>query len=424
MSPPRGRKKRRKGNRRVGNQQRAAKARDRKQAAASEPRAPSVAQPGASRVLGLDPLAPVIVRSGRPFDAQSGPDPARFPPPSTIAGCLRTAWARQSGLLPGPKLADIGIEGPLLIRSDNKVLVPKPADALYFGAGDAARCVRTAPTARSDDAWCDLPSGLLPVQLAAPESEKPGGGPAWWELDDLLAFRRGEDLCHARLTNNGWSPPAGERRTHVAIGVRGAAEPGKLFQTEGLDLTYAPEDAARLGRVCFDRVQSVRLLVRCGKELEPAAVHLGGERRLAALQPERRELWPSPPPGWLDGIERSAGVCLTLLTQGVFSAGYRPGWLDEDLVGSPPGVPGLRLQLRAAAVERWQANSGWDMAKNRPRPTCKLAPAGATYWFRILDGSRGELDRLWLASVSDGAQARRDGFGLALPSCWHPPAEN
>lgn len=410
MSPPRGRKRRaRKGQGRNQRKQRRQQGQYAAPSASSEP-SPVAKRPAASRVASLHPLAPIIVRSGRPFDAVAGPDEARFPPPSTIAGCIRTAWARQTDQPFGQELAQLPVAGPLLVRTDGCVLVPKPADALYY----ARDCLRAAPFALGDGAGCDLPQGLLPVRLAHPPSGKPRPGPAWWALDDLLDFRRGQEMDLEHLKSRGWSAPSGDRRTHVAIGPRGAAEPGRLFQTEGLDFTDAPEGDDRLRHA-----RSVRLVVRCGEELGSAAVHLGGERRLAALQPESPELWPVMPPAWLD--EAVPGVCMTLLTPAVFNAGYRPGWLDEQLTGSPPTAPRLRLVLLAAAVERWQPNSGWDLAANAPRPTRKLAPAGATYWFRVVDGGPPELAKLWLQSISDDEQARRDGFGLALPAPWRPP---
>ena len=413
MSPPRGRKKRRgKGQQRNPRKhQRAARGR----AAAVEPVSRPV-RAESSRVVALDPLAPIIVRSGRPFDDGSGRDTARFPPPTTIAGCLRTAWARQTGRKFDAELAKLGVEGPLLVHSKGHVLVPKPADASYFGVKGEARCVPAAPRALEPAAWCDLPSGLLPVQLEAPESEKPGKGPSWWALHHLLAFRRGQGVSHEELTRDGWSPPPGDRRTHVKIGEGGAAQPGMLFQTEGLDFSATPEGCAALRSV-----QSVRLLLRCSEPLRDAVAHLGGERRLATLRPERDDLWPTMPRDWPHRIAREGGLCLTLLTPGYFAAGYRPGWLDENLAGCPPGIPGLRLKLQAVALERWQANSGWDLAKQQPRPARKLAPAGSTYWFRIEGVSdEDEVAKLWLASVSDDAQARRDGFGLALPAPWRP----
>ena len=483
---------------------------------APPPRVPKRREPGP--VVSLDPLAPVIVRSGRPFDDQSDADPARFPPPSTVAGCLRTAWARATGRAFGPELARLTVAGPLLLDRKNRILAPKPADALYFGHDEAARCVRAEPrpfdTGCGANAGCgaDMPDALLPVQLTESVDGKPGSGPAWWSWEDLLAFRREEvipsarttrtgvngrtdeaartggsgqppplredrrthaaidpdtdgrtdgaaridgsgrspplredrrthatvgpgtdaagaadagRLFYTRLCENGWSPPQGDRRTHVAINPdTRAADAGRLFQTEGLDLdapTAGQDRDPPTGERRWPAAGGLRLLARCGEALGEGLVHLGGERRLAALQPEPEHVWPSPPPDWPDRIADANGLSLTLLTPAIFSAGYRPGWLDAGLIGNPPTAPGLRLQLRAVAVGRWQSHSGWDLARRRPRPSRKLAGAGATYWFSILDGfdSRA-LDALWLASVSDGEQDRRDGFGLALPSPWKP----
>ena len=361
-----------------------------------------------SAVVSLEPLAPIIVGSGRPF-GQSVANEARFPPPSTVAGCLRTAWARATDTPLGPDLAKISVAGPLLLNCDNRVLVPKPADALYFGHDNAAVCVRAAPR-QFDVGGADLPDDLLPVQLTEQIKGKPGDGPAWWLWDDFMAFRRGEKVVYADLCKNGWTPPAGDRRTHVAINpLTGAADAGKLFQTEGMDFAAQARDASAMG---------LRLLVRFEKELGETLVHLGGERRLAALHLEEKATWPAPPKDWLDQIREAGGLCLTLLTPGIFSAGYCPSWLNSNLIGSPPTAPNLQLKLCAAAMDRWQPHSGWDLANQQPRPTRKLAGAGATYWFRIIRD--GDLDALWLTNVSDLDQDRRDGFGLALPSPWKP----
>ena len=406
----------------------------------------------AGNVLTLEPLSPVIVRSGRPMNAQTDADAARFPPPSTVAGCLRTAWARAEGRsfaanAPAEKrvdvheLARLPVAGPLLLDPAHHVLAPKPADALYFGHGDDARCVRAAPSEFGRGCGVDLPAGLLPVRLTDDVDGKPGRGPAWWSWDDLLAFRRGELVPLCRLSRNGWTPPEGDRRTHVTIDPQTrAAAAGQLFQTEGLDLDLTPP-AFRADRLHAGEVRSgavgcppdedvpvadasaagMRLLVRCGEPLHEALVHLGGKGRLAALQPETVDRWPTPAADWFDQIHDARGLCLTLLTPGVFSAGFRPGWLGDDLTGCPPGAAGVRLRLCAAAVERWQPHSGWDLARRRPRPTRKLAPAGAVYWFEVLDGDIDTLASLWLACISDDEQDRRDGFGLALPGPWTPP---
>ncbi|AHE98426.1 CRISPR-associated protein Cmr3 [Thioalkalivibrio paradoxus ARh 1] len=391
-----------------------------------------------SRTLSLTPLAPIIVRSGRPFDGWTGVDPARFPPPSTLAGCLRTAWARAQGvgfpLAPdaesaaasAARLTGLALAGPLLLRGST-VLLPKPADALYFGHGRQARCVRAEPRPFDTGCGADLPEGLLPVQLSRPVEGKPGPGPSWWAWQDWLDFRRGGEVAHADLQQRGWSPPAGDRRTHVAIDRdRQAAVEGRLFQTEGLEFASDPSDAA--AGTFGD--EPLRLLARCAEPLGAALVTLGGERRLAAMTPEPESAWPQPPDGWFEDIVRAGGLSLTLVTPAVFAAGYLPGWLDADRAppdsvfdATSPSRP--RLHLRAAAVDRWQPHSGWDLARQQPRPTRKLVPAGATYWFALAgDAELEALRGLWLASVCDDEQDRRDGFGLALPAPWTPVADS
>jgi CRISPR-associated protein Cmr3 len=227
-----------------------------------------------------------------------------------------------------------------------------------------------------------------------------------------------------QLREGGWSPPRGDRRTHVAI-ERGthAARTGALFQTEGLDLS----PPIGLGE---DPRSDFRLLVKTGKPLCAAMAQLGGERRLARIEPREDRTWPKMSPGWLNRIKEYKGIVLTLLTPALFAAGYRPGWLSPRgkgpnptrLTGSPPGLESLELTLRAAALGRWQPHSGWDLAAQKPRAGRKLVPAGAVYWLAI-EGhpSDADLEALWLTSICDHGQDRRDGFGLALPAPWQPP---
>lgn len=386
------------------------------QAQAAQHRAASQRQPQTepSRVLTLEPLAPVIVRSGRPFDGSAGSDPARLPPPSTLAGCLRTASARAKGEDFGPALFQLAAAGPLLCRGD-QLLVPKPADAHYFGQGADAQLVRAAPRAFDEGCHADLPQGLLPVRLCKSVTGKPGSGPAWWTLEHWQAFRNGKDIPHSELQQQGWSPALADRRTHVAIDPdTGGASEGKLFQTEGLDLARTLTNEGKTS-------EGISLLARCAEPLGQGLVHLGGERRLAALQPQPENLWPQMPSDWPDRINQLGGLSLTLITPGLFDAGYRPAWLDEAGIGSPPDLPELRLQLCAVACERWQPHSGWDLAENKPRGMRKLIPAGAVYWFKLLQQTdSASLMALWLSAICDREQDRRDGFGLVLPAPWQP----
>ena len=362
----------------------------------------------------IEPKAPLVIRSGRPFDGQAGADEARFPPPSTLAGALRTAHAETAGLPLSSELAKIPVAGPLAVRLGEvpKLLVPKPADALYFWSEDrsAVRLVRAAPRKLADGEGCDLPSDdLLPVQLTEPITGKPAPGPRWWAFDDLLKWRSTVLAAPTfeAVSNNGWSPLTEEIRTHVAIKRKSqAAESGKLFQTAGLVFDLAARDGQPFpeGRI--------GIVGRIAGKINAGVITLGGERRLSSIAAAPADLWPPMPRNLPAEIRKAGGLSLTLLTPALFNTGWRP-----------PELPGLRL--RAAALERWQAHSGWNLAAdkhleaNRPRAGRKLVPAGAVYWYALLpDISDEKLAAFWLAPLGDCEQDCRDGFGLVLPQPW------
>lgn len=365
----------------------------------------------------IEPLAPLVIRTGRPFDGQAGADAARFPPPSTLAGALRTAHAEASGKPLDRALAEIPVFGPLPVKLDENgkaaLLVPKPADALYFWNADksAARLVRAAPAPLAGGEGMDLSGEMLPVQLADAAVGKPASGPRWWAWEDFNAFRNGKTPELNDIQTRGWLLPEDDTRTHVAIERDSqAAENGKLFQTAGL--SFVPRQ--QQGQFPEGRIG---LIGGIAGEIRQGVITLGGERRLSAISPVSADLWPVMPAN----MQCVKGLCLTLLTPALFAAGWRPGWLDENLTGQPPGIPGLTLRLRAAALERWQPHSGWDLVQKKPRAGRKLVAAGATYWLEVVEASDDALKTLWLAHLSDHPQDRRDGFGLAIAHPWTPP---
>lgn len=367
----------------------------------------------------IEPLAPLVIRSGRPFDGQAGADAARFPPPSTLAGALRTAHAETTGKPLNPDLAAIPVTGPLLVMLDDagkvvSILAPKPADALYFRDANqsVAQLVRAEPASMPENEGMDLPGGLLPVQLADSPVGKPASGPRWWAWDDLAAFRGGETPALADIQARGWTPPEDELRTHVAIErVSQAAENKKLFQTAGLAFTPGAQ-----GKGGYPQGR-IGIIGGIAGEIAQGVITLGGERRLSAIAPALGDILPAMPANLPEAIRRTGGLCLTLLTPALFAGGWQP-----DLTGEPLSGAGLKLRLRAAALERWLPHSGWDLAQWRPRAGRKMVPAGAVYWFEVLEASDEALGTLWLAPVSDHEQDRDDGFGLAMPHAWTPPA--
>lgn len=377
----------------------------------------------------IEPKAPLVFRSGKPFGAGSR-DGANFPWPSALAGLLRTQVMDARGLTPWreeahkAELLALPACGPFPAHCDaegraGEAWLPKPADAVLLKDEDSGMLeyVRLAPGRHADGAGSDLPTGLAPVVFARKIKGKPQPGPAWWPLSALLDWAQGKPIApeaiRAQCPDQPWQV---ERRTHVGIDRTSlAAESGRLFQTEGLDFGACRID--RNGRANGWRAERFVLLARGPAGITPGAATFGGERRLSWLQHHEGEPFAQPA-GWATGL--AAGFALTLATPAIFRNGWKPGWLDDRLEGEMPGIPGLRVRLHAAALERWQGISGWDLAAGKPRGTRKAVAAGATYWFQLLDGVVGQLESLWLNSISDNEQDRRDGFGIALPRPWNP----
>lgn len=372
----------------------------------------------------IEPQAPLVFRSGKPFGAGSR-DGANFPWPSALAGLLRTQVMDARALRPWDtpahrqELEALAVAGPFPVECENgrpvEAWLPKPTDAVLLRdeASGAIGYVRLVPGHHAHGAGSDLPPGLMPVVHARISKGKPQPGPGWWPLSALLDWARGQPVDAARLMQRCPGQPwQVEQRTHVGIDrSRLASESGRLFQTEGLDFSPPRQQAGGWQSRHF------ALLGRGPAGIAAGSVTFGGERRLSWLAPQTDDLLAAPT-GWSDRL--ATGLAITLATPALFSAGWKPGWLDADLCGDVPGIPGLRLKLRAAALERWHGISGWDLAARQPRATRKAVAAGATYWFEVLAGTPTQLAQLWLASLSDDEQDRRDGFGIAITRPWHP----
>lgn len=374
----------------------------------------------------IEAAAPLVFRSGKPFQAGSR-DGANFPWPSAFAGLLRAQVMDSRGWV--PKLTDaqqaelrsLPVAGPWLGQCDAQgratAWLPKPADAVrLLDANGNPHYRRLRPRALLEGTGCDLPQGMLPLTFGEAIKGKPQAELGWWPLTKLLNWLQSNDVaCEA--ADQQPKPWQVDARTHVAIDrTTFASANGKLFQTEGLD--FSPAHRRNTGQ--HDGWSNERwLLLGRGprQDIEDGAITFGGERRLSWLSARDDDPMPQPH-GWAASLR--SGFALSLITPALFAKGWCPGWLDDQREGEVPGIPGLRVRLRAAAVERWHGISGWDLAAWKQRATRKAVAAGATYWFELLEGSETQLSQLWLASLCDDEQDRRDGFGICLPRAWAP----
>lgn len=372
----------------------------------------------------IEPLAPLVFRSGKPFGSEVGADGANFPLPSSLAGLIRTVYADQQQkdfVKDKSHLMEQQVIGPLLLRYSTTtadILLPKPADAIYLQGEDsgAIELVRLSPKPLGTGVGCDLPKGLMPVQLENPEIKgKPQPGPQFWSLADLIKWQQGTSLSFESVEKNGLKSVPQEIRTHVSIDKNSqASAAGKLFQTASLD--FAPQwhdqqqgwSETRLG---FWAKSSV--------SLKEDLVTFGGERRLSRIKPIQVSN-TNTPKNLAEQVRQKGGLKLTVLTPALFDHGSLPAWLDQSLEGEIPNT-GLRVRLVAQAIERWLPVSGFDLQLWKPKVMRKAVAAGAVYWFKVVDAVPDNLaDTLWLKSISDHAQDRCDSFGLVMPSAWQP----
>lgn len=378
----------------------------------------------------IAPRDPIIARDGRPFAALPGAQARSlpWPLPATIAGMVRTTIG-QAATPPfdwnqgGPARAKrIAVQGPLMLvrwpESDGwQVYIAAPRDALIVRAdrGDAVMCARRPDTAVPPGAGYNLAPGLVP--LTVDEAGKPEGGYNYWPLEAAARWLAAADPQPQPAPPHCLGDLPHETRVHVVVDERtGTARSGTLFSTQALAFCDAPRATAParalLCRVSTDedwRLDAERFTT------------LGGERRLVELRPVRdRDPWPPCPETLHAAFRGRQRLRLALATPAIFAHGWKPGWLADGLEGSPPGIAGLRLRLISAVVSRQETVSGWDMETKKPKPARHMAPAGSVYFFEVVGGAleSGHLASLWLGSISDTAQDRADGFGLALPGIW------
>lgn len=419
--------------------------------------------------LTLSARDPLIARDGRPFELGLRMKSLDWFYPSVVAGSLRTMLGNLASGFPAAAdeysrvtdaLKQIAIGGPFPCVN-GEIYFPGPQDVVFRekdGVLDAFGMRPVGLKARGDGGGSDLPPGLEPALLPRniEEDFKAVKSPAFWSCAEIIRWilnASGRDFFPKSTTT--WPAsflhaPAKDVRTHVQMDPEtGAGKSGALFQSIGLDLfQFIRGDGHGTPGISKDAL-SIRVVsegehgdrLRGLDRLHP----LGGERRLVRWEAGNE------PAGWtcpdevrrhLQAIEDRPRkrVRMVLATPALFRMGWRPGWLHEQaeggrirLTGTVPGTDVI-VRLISACIDRWRPISGWSYERGSvgAKPIRRLVPAGGVYFFEVMDGKPGQLAARWLESVcdesilgdhqyiGDGAQNRRDGFGLALWGVWEP----
>lgn len=375
----------------------------------------------------IEPRDPLVIRDGRPNDGRSQSQTLPFPYPSTVAGLCRARLGSEPGrgfTLDAdqlPQLLATEIRGPLLVDQDSngpvcdRVWVPAPRDALVSRVDERLH-LRPLYRIAAEGARFDVEDGLewmgqMPSDVLSGKPVREA--PRFWSWSFYSSWLLGESARRSAdrlddLIPNGLSAFPTEARTHVALDENGVAEEGKLFGTAGLRLT------AVSGRP-LSLLTHVETPEGFDRGITPQVAPAAGERRLARWS--ESAAWDAldeipAPVRSLVRAEGAESVCVrvTLLTPALFAQGWRPS-------ASSPLLAGGLATLRSALVPRPEVVSGWDVRRQRPKPTRRMVSSGSVFVLELGGDPESRerwLESVWMKNLSDDAQDRRDGFGLGV----------
>lgn len=398
----------------------------------------------------LEPRDPLIARDGKPFGVGVRAATLPFPFPSTTTGAARTRAGLENGIfdparkINGQKLLPeavkgLEVRGPLLVELNDsdeiaRWLVPAPMDVVLYRTQQEEEIIqrlqRLLPL-KAEQGLTNLnqtPHATDELALVGPVKRISGKPcdeketPRFWYWDQFRQWLCEPDTLKVSHDDLGHRGAAPQMRTHVAIDPdKFTARDAQLFQTRGLEFTHGKPEQLR-GAKRLALAISVKDDAEIG-EIQSGLAPLGGEGRLAAW----RKTAPNSsfPDNCLTTLQEQIAedrACrLILLTPAYFINGSSPAWLRQS-------QPGVEVTLCAIAAGRERVVSGWDYAPppphpphGAPKPTRRLAPAGAVYFLK-LKGEKAAIktwvEKMWMQCVSDDDVHRQDGFGLAALGAW------
>ncbi len=357
----------------------------------------------------LEPLDVLFLRGNRLFGDPGSYGESLVPPwPSVAAGAVRSQMLAAEGLEPGAFAAG-DIEHPQLGTPDRpgsfavssftlarrtgegvETLHEFPADLVATRSGEALRLDRMTPTTLNAAIASSAPLDRLPV-LATDSRAKPETG-LWLTQAGWQQYLHGENPATNTLVK---SSSLWKFDPRVGVGldpVMRRAEDGKLFTVQAV--AFKPEHG---------------FLVAIDGADPPASgtLRLGGDGRGTAMEAVDHH----PPVPDYEAIARGGRCRIVLTSPGIFPGGWRLPGVDTADRFALKGVSG---RLVCAAAPRSGVVSGWDLARKRPKPAQRVAPAGSVYWIDELRATPDALRRLaetglWSGEEYD-ARRRAEGF--------------
>ncbi len=376
----------------------------------------------ATTTLFIEPLDILILRGNKLFSDAGSHGEALMPPwPSVAAGAIRSRILSDAGIdanlfakgqaridsalqsvlgsvaNPGSfRIAHFGLARRTSQGAQNSVeaLFPLPADV---SVNDQDRATMLKPVELHPALSSSYPLKKTPTLLQSATSKAKGG--LWLTAAGMRAWQAGEALQvhHWLASDELWALDS-----RLGIGL----EAGRKTVVEGQ--LYTSEAAALKPGVGF-----VAQVAGAGATLPGAGLlRFGGDGHAASVRACAVDL-----PRCDSAALATAGrFRLLLTTPGIFADGWRLPGTDD---GGRWHFHGASARVVSAALPRLETLSGWDVARQQPKPALRAVPTGSVYWLDDFQGDAAALDALVEQGLTlDCASRRAEGFNNCLLAEW------
>jgi len=336
-----------------------------------------------------------MFRDNKPFSAQENfVARGQFPPnPQVMTGAVRTYVYHRNPHHPivvGENMDGLTLQGPYMARmnASGKLerFFPAPLDLLHDAENGVFSVLQVSTKA---DFASNAPlNGWRPLQVPARDKrdfnvKEAEGWLSEAQLTDYLAgkLKTGHLTASSELFQS-------EERVGLALDSRRKVNRQGLFYR------------AQFIRTCDDVGLLVGVSYSSALFDEVGMIGLGGEARFGRYQHVNE-------PESLVKADKG-NLKIVLLTPAYF----RGGWQPES--GNWSEWVGDSAKLVSAALGKPQAISGWDMAKQEPKPLRHFVPTGSVFYFENAEWK----NKAFSEDANGGAPYSKMGFGTVAVASW------